>query len=169
MIFVIDVARARIDPAQSVIATVRAGCSPVRLVVSPAGDVPYVSARNSDALLAFETRKLLSDPAHALTSTIPVGRAPVGVALIEGGRRLVVANSNRFSGNADSPQSLAVIDVGKLAAGAAAVVRSIPAGSFPRELSLTADERTLLVTNFSSRTVEFVDPTRLALQSNGSH
>jgi hypothetical protein len=37
-ILVIDVARARTAPAQSVVRAVRAGCNPVRLVLSPRGD-----------------------------------------------------------------------------------------------------------------------------------
>ncbi|MCG6955955.1 MAG: hypothetical protein LJF04_08180 [Gemmatimonadetes bacterium] len=49
------------------------------------------------------------------------------------------------------------IDAGRIALGADAVVGSIPAGAFPRELRLTADGRTLLVTNYASRTLEVVD------------
>ena len=156
-IFVIDVKRATIDPSKAVVATVRAGCSPVRLVTSPGGATAYVTGRNSDAVLVFDTHKVIEDSAHALIARVPVGAAPVGIAVIDSGKRVVVANSNRFTSIADTPESLTVIDVAKLSAGTGTVVGSIPAGSFPRELRLTADGRTLLVTNFASRTVELVE------------
>jgi DNA-binding beta-propeller fold protein YncE len=159
-IFVVDVARAETEPARSVVAAVHAGCSPVRLVTSPDGNTAYVTARSSDALLAFDTKKLLADPEHALTGRVPVGPAPVGVTLIDSGRFAIVANSNRFAGN-DAAQSLTVIEVAKLGQGAGAAVSTIPAGSFPRELAVTADGHVLVLTNFASRTVELVDLTRL--------
>jgi hypothetical protein len=49
-IFVVSVATAKTDPAHSVVATVRAGCTPVRLALSPQGDVAYVSARGENSL-----------------------------------------------------------------------------------------------------------------------
>ena len=36
------------------------------------------------------------DPAHALLAAVRVGEAPVGLAIIHGGRDVVVADSNRF-------------------------------------------------------------------------
>jgi hypothetical protein len=65
-ILVVDVSLAKTQPLKSVVATVMAGCNPVRLVISPSGDVAYVTARGDHALLAFDTKKLLSDPTHAL-------------------------------------------------------------------------------------------------------
>jgi DNA-binding beta-propeller fold protein YncE len=55
-ILVVDVERALKDPARSVIAAVGAGCSSVRLVLSPTAERAYVSARNSNALLVFDRR-----------------------------------------------------------------------------------------------------------------
>src|SRR5213082_1644656 len=57
-IIVVDVTKAESDPAHSVVAKVPAGCSPVRMAISPAGDYVYVTARNSNAMLAFNTAKL---------------------------------------------------------------------------------------------------------------
>lgn len=45
-VVVVDVARARTDPAHSIAARVPAACSPVRIAMSPAGDRIYVTARN---------------------------------------------------------------------------------------------------------------------------
>jgi DNA-binding beta-propeller fold protein YncE len=162
-ILVVDVERALKDPARSVIAAVGAGCSSVRLVLSPppAADRAYVSARNSNALLVFDRAKLLGDPGHSLIATVPVGTAPVGVAVVDSGRAIVVTNSNRFggSGAADKP-SLSVIDASKVGDGAGAVIGSIPSGNFPREMRVTADGKTLVLTNFASHSVELIDLAR---------
>lgn len=160
-ILVVDVAKAVVDPASSVVATVPAGCSPVRLVTSPKGDIAYVSARASNALLAFDTKKLVDDPANARLGSVPAGIAPVGVAVVDAGTRIVVTSSNRFAGDADDQQVLTVIDAAKMAEGAAAVIGTVPAGAFPRELRTTRDGRTLLLTNFASQSVQMMDVSRL--------
>ena len=61
-------------------------------------------------------------------------------------------------------QVLTVIDASRVGQGAAAILGNIPAGAFPRELRATADGRTLLLTNYASRTLEIIDLTRLPLQ-----
>ena len=160
-IHVVDLARAETNPAQSTIGSIAAGCSPVRLVLSSDGKRAYVTARNSNALLAFDTNKLISEPRGALIARVPVGTAPVGVALADGGRQIIVTNSNRFAGGTNEGQSLTVIDASKLSDGAGAVIGSIPAGAFPRELRVTPDGRTLVLTNFGSRTIQMIDLTRL--------
>jgi DNA-binding beta-propeller fold protein YncE len=164
-VVVVDVARAKTDPANSVAAKIPAGCSAVRLVISPNGDRAYVTARNSNVLIAFDTAKLISDPAHARIGAVAVGMAPVGVAVINHGTQVVVTNSNRFGGRgANDKQYLTVIDAAKVSSGAAAVIGTIPAGGFPRELRLTSDGRTLLLTNFASSSLEIIDLARLTLQ-----
>jgi DNA-binding beta-propeller fold protein YncE len=155
-LIVVDVARAQTDPAHAVLARVPAGCSPVRLALSARGDRAYVTARNSNAVLAFDTAKLLADSAHAQVASIPVGPAPVGIACADIGRPvLIVANSNRFAGGANDAQKLTVLDAA--GNGASAVLGTILAGGFPRELRLTDGGRTLVVTNFNSMSVELVD------------
>ena len=156
-ILVIDVERAKIDPVNAVVAAAPAGCSPVRLVLSPAGDVAYVTARNSDALLAFDTRKLREAPMNSLLGRVPVGSAPVGVAVVDEGARIIVANSNRFGAAQTERHYLSVVDAARMSAGAAAVVGTISVDAFPRELTTTPDRRTLLLTNFSSSTLQLVD------------
>lgn len=163
-IHVIDVAKAKTDAANAVIHSVPAGCSPVRLVVSPAGDRAYVSARNNNALLVFDTRKLRDDPTNALVGRVPLGTAPVGVAVIENGRKIVVTNSNRFAADSTDRQTLNVVDASKISSGAGAVIGIIPAGAFPREMRVTSDGRVLLLTNFGSRSVQMIDLTRLPMQ-----
>jgi DNA-binding beta-propeller fold protein YncE len=125
--------------------------------------VAYVTARTDNAILAFDTGKLLADPANALVGRVPVGVAPVGMAVINGGARIAVTNSNRF-GNSDAPQSLSIIDAQQIASGEAAVLGSVPAGVFPRELRVTDDQRTLLLTNFGSKNLAVIDVARLPLE-----
>ena len=160
-IHVVDVARAIKDPARSIVANVRAGCSAVRLVVAPKGDRAYVSARNSNALLAFDVAKLRTDTLHALVGRVPVGPAPVGVAVVNSGRAVIVTNSNRFAGGAGDQQTLTVIDAAKVGSGGRAIIGAIPAGAFPREMRVTSDGRTLMLTNFGSRSISMIDLARI--------
>lgn len=153
---VIDLRRAETDPAASVVATVDAGCSPVRVITSADGGVVWVTARGSDRLLGFSAARLRTDPARSLIASVEVGEAPVGLALVDGGRRIVVADSNRFSASGAS-SSLAAVDVAAAIAGRAALLGYLPAGGFPREMALEPDGRTLLVSNFSSGQIESVD------------
>ena len=159
-IIVFDLAHALTDPAHAPASRVPAGCNPVRLVLSPSGDVAYVSARGDNALLAFDVQRLVTDTEHALLGRTEVGIAPVGVAVIDSGTRVIVTSSNRFDGGARDHQPLTVVDAGRLRTGAPAVIGTIPAGAFPRELRLTADGRTLFATNFASRTLEMIDLAR---------
>ena len=156
---VIDVELAKSDPARAVVATVPAGCAPVRAAISPKGDFVYVTARHSDLLLVFDARKLAADPEHARVTTIPVGVRPVGVAVADSGRLIFVANANDLVGGSDK-SSVSVIDAGRVSEGAAAVLGRIPAGAFPREVHVTSDGRTILVTNNNSNTLQLIDVTQ---------
>ena len=161
-VVVIDVTRARTDPAHAVAARVPAGCSPVRMTSSPKGDRIYVTARNNNAVLAFDTAKLVSDGEHALVGISPVGNAPVPVMAVDQGRKIVVGNSNRFAGG-DTPESLVVLDSAKISQGLGAVMGTIPAGSFPREMAVSSDQRTLFLTNFGSNSLQVLDIDHLPL------
>lgn len=164
-IIVFDLAHALRDSSHAAISRVPAGCNPVRLVLSPGGDVAYVSARDDNALLAFDAQRLVRDTTQALLGRAEVGIAPVGIAVIDSGARVVVTSSNRFGGSASDHQPLTVVDARRLRAGVSAVIGTIPAGAFPRELRLTADGRTLFATNFASRTLEMIDLARAIAKS----
>lgn len=156
----VDVARAETSPADAVVASAPAGCSPVRVITSPGGDVLWVTARGSNALLGFSATKLRTDPSHSLEAWVDVGEAPVGLALVKEGRRIVVADSNRF-GTKGAVANLAVVDVGKALSGEPALLGTIPSGLFPREMALVAASNKLLVTNYRSSEVEVVDLSNL--------
>jgi DNA-binding beta-propeller fold protein YncE len=153
---VVSVRRAETDPARSVVATVEAGCQPVRVITSADGRAVWVTARASDALLGFSAALLRSDPARSLIARVWVGEAPVGLALVDHGGRIVVADSNRFLAPGAS-SSLAVVNVGAALAGKPALAGLLPAGQFPREMAPEPGGRTLLVTNFDSGQVELVN------------
>jgi DNA-binding beta-propeller fold protein YncE len=154
-VIVVDVALAATDPAKSVAARIPAGCSPVRMAISPAGDRIYVTARNSNAVVAFDTAKMLTDADHARLGMAPVGSAPVPVAVVDGGRKVVAGNSNRFAGTT-SGESLNILDAMKIKGEADAGMGVIPAGSFPREMRVSDDGHTLFLTNFGSNSLQVV-------------
>jgi 6-phosphogluconolactonase (cycloisomerase 2 family) len=157
---VIGVRKAEADPAHAIVSTVPAGCGPVRVITSADGRVVWVTARESDMLLGFSAARLLDDPGHALIARAEVGEAPVGLALVDGGQRIVVADSNRF-GRPGAASSLAVVNVSAALAGRPALAGYLPAGGFPREMALEPGGRTLLVTNFASRQIETVNVAKL--------
>jgi YVTN family beta-propeller protein len=154
-LIVVDVARARADPSGAILARVPAGCNAVRVVLSPAGDRAYVTARGSNEVLVFDTAKLVSDPGAARLASVPTGNSPVGLAVTPDGARLIVTNSNRFARDRDASEALSVIDTAKVDGGAAAVLGTIAVGAFPRELRM-APGGVLLVTNFLSNTLQLI-------------
>jgi DNA-binding beta-propeller fold protein YncE len=152
---VIDLRRAETDPARAVVATVRAGCSPVRVITSADGQQVWVTARGSDDLLCFSAARLRTNPAHALAAVVRVGEAPVGLGLVDGGRRVVVADSDRFL-SAGASADLDVVDVAAALAGRPALIGHVPAGAFPREMALEPGGQVVLVTNYGSGQLEAV-------------
>ena len=133
------------------------------MAMSPDGGRIYVTARNSNAVQVFDTAKLVSDPDHSRVGISPAGEAPVPVAVIDGGKKVVAGNSNRFAGG-NAPQTLSVLDAAKMEqAEPDATLGAIPAGAFPRELSLSADGHTLFLTNALSSSLQIIDVDRLPL------
>ena len=143
---VISVHRAESDPAASVQSTAPAGCDPGRVITTSGGSTVWVTARASNALLAFSAARLLSDPGRALVARVQVGQSPIGLAMLPGDQRILVANSGVHQAGQTSqtsqarqtsqpgqpPQSsrasLAVIDARAALAGRPALVGVIGAG-----------------------------------------
>jgi DNA-binding beta-propeller fold protein YncE len=111
-----------------------------------------VTARGSNAVLAFDTDKLVSDPDHARLAMTLVGTAPVPVAVADTGKLVIIGNSNRFDTDHSKAQALDVLSADPLQ-----VVSQIHAGAFPREMKLSSDGATLFVTNSSSDSLQIVD------------
>lgn len=144
-------------------ARVPSGGSPVRLALSPDDSRLFVTARNSNAVLVFDTAALIKNPAHATPTKIPVGASPVPIALVMDGKLAIVGNSNRFSPEAGKGSTLTILDVSRIGAGRDPKLGDIPCGAFPREFHLSADGKTLFLTNFLSRTLQVIDVGRLVV------
>ena len=91
----------------------------------------------------------------ALTTWIRVGAAPVDLALVSNGTRIIVGDSNRYGLTGQA--GLAVVDVADVLAGKPALLGVVTSGLFPRALTLEANGRTMLVANYDSDEVEAVD------------
>jgi DNA-binding beta-propeller fold protein YncE len=126
-----------------------AGCSPVR--VSATGSTVYVTARESDELLAFSAADLIIHPAIALRNQVEVGEAPVGLAVVEDGKRLVIANSNRFSVNGEN-SDLSLVSVSR--DGALRLIGYIATGSFPRDITVSTNGAYVFLSNYGSDQVQ---------------
>ena len=157
---VLSVQKAETDPAASVVSSVRAGCDPVRVMASADGKTVWVTARQSNALLAFSARRLLTDPRHALITWLRVGVQPIGLATVNCGAQIVVADSHRFKSKF-GPPSLAVVDVHAALTGHQALTGYVRSGVDPRELAVAPDGRDLLVSNFGSGQLETVNLAKL--------
>jgi DNA-binding beta-propeller fold protein YncE len=136
------------------------------MAMSPDGRRLYVTARNNNALLALDTQQFLANPAGAIVGTAAVGSAPVPVAVIDSGTHVIVGNSNRFDAPA-TPQTLSVLDAAKIEDGSGALIGTLPAGIFPRELTLSADGQTLLLANYGSNTLQVMDAAAIAQAAAG--
>jgi DNA-binding beta-propeller fold protein YncE len=142
----------------AVLTSVNAGCEPVRVALSPDGGTAWVTAQESNALLAYSTADLRHDPAHALLAVIPVGSAPTGLVIADNGRVALVGNSNRSfqpSRCAASPasQTVSVIDTADALAHRPSLAGAIPAGLFPRDMTIDPAGQVMLA-NYCSGTVE---------------
>jgi DNA-binding beta-propeller fold protein YncE len=173
-ILVVDTGIAEVAPSSSVVSRVLAGCAPVRIQLMEGkkgedhhietrrrdGDeVAWVTARGENQLKAFSTARLLSDPAHAMLASTPVGTAPVGLQPFADGKLIAVANSNRFGGG--MPGSVSIVATGQVLANEPATLRTFGVGVFPRDWALSPDGRKLLLTEFGSSVLDIFDEDHL--------
>ncbi|KAI1208532.1 cytochrome cd1-nitrite reductase-like protein [Annulohypoxylon truncatum] len=157
---VLDAATLYTNPSKALLHSVDAGCSPVRLEVSPDGKLVWVTARQSNRLLAFDTAKLDSaHPEGALAASVQVGTSPVGLAIINGGRHIITADSNRFN-SPNATTGLTVVDVEEALRGEQGF-RKIPTGMFPREFAVSPDGKTVLVAQYQSDAIQALDVAKL--------
>jgi DNA-binding beta-propeller fold protein YncE len=167
-VVVVDMKLATSNPGRSVLRRVPAGCSPARIVTSRETGRVYVTARGSNELLTFTERELAGSAIGARGERMAVGQSPVGVALVDEGRKVVVAGSDRFH-TGPSASALYVVDAAQIGSNRMKL-GSIPSQGFPREIRATADGRTLLVTNFDGCCLQIVDLERtLWAPARGHH
>jgi DNA-binding beta-propeller fold protein YncE len=157
---VIDIKRAESDPARAVIGTAVVPCHPVRVAASPDGRIVWVSARVGNELFGFSVPGLLSASRRSPVAQVQVGEQPIGLAVVDGGRRVVVADSNLVD-KRGVPARLSVVDTAAALRGAPALLGAVRAGKLPSEIAVSSNGRTLLVNNSSSRQLEAVDVAEL--------
>lgn len=139
---------AETDPKKSTGPTVSAGCSPSRVILTNSNSTVWVTARDSNSLLAFSASKLRSDPSDALLADVLVGPGPIGLTPADNGKRIIVADSNYATSNnnqAGQDGQLAIVNTAAVLAHQSVVVSVIGAMGQPRQLTLAAGN-TLLVT-----------------------
>ena len=154
---VISLARAETTPSSSVVSTATAGCGPARVVASPDGRFVWVTSRESNMLLGFSASALVTNPSHSLVAQVNTGAAPIGLALANGGSRILVANSNVHSQQV--PGGVAVISTSAALSRGHALLGQVSTGSIPREIGLEPDGKTALVTSNGSGQLQAIDLT----------
>jgi|HubBroStandDraft_5_1064220.scaffolds.fasta_scaffold20526_2 DNA-binding beta-propeller fold protein YncE len=151
-LFIIDAVKASAPPTDyspqherdDTIRLFNSGCGPVREAVSSDGHTLYVSARDDDSILVFDTAALEHDPTHAfLRSFTTNGLAPVGIALFDHDSKMLVANSYQFAG---MPGNATVVDLTDPTK--PKFLQTIKTGLFPHDITVSPDGRSLLLTIF---------------------
>jgi hypothetical protein len=159
LLTVIDVAKAEASPSSAaILATVNAGCSPVRAVETADLSTLWVAARGDNRVLAFSTGMLEANPGNALLGYADTGgTSPVGLRLFDKNKLLAVANSNRFGTAGTGTANATILSVAVPAS--ASVVQTVATGTFPREITVGSDDSTLYLTNYSSQSFEVIATT----------
>lgn len=145
---VVDIARAETNASRAVVASVPAGCDPVR-VVAARGSV-YVAARGSDSVLWFSSRALVHAPSDALKASVRVGPEPVGLAAVDGGTALLVADSDRYGTSAHASLALVRLHTG----GRPTLAGYLVSGRFPRDIATARRGDLAIVADYRSSRLE---------------
>ena len=156
---VISVQKAEINPRKSVQQTVTAGCDPVRVIITPDGKTAWVTARESDALLGFDTAKMLSDPEHALIARVDICSNPIGESFAANHTRVVAACSD-LDQNKNGKPGVAIVDTQAALAGSdKAYTGMVLTGGLPRQFTVRGDA--LMVTNYGNGQLLAIDVNNL--------
>lgn len=159
---VLDVATLLTDPSKSLLASIDAGCSPVRVAVSPNSKHVWVTARESNILLAFDAAKLESNPSDSLVASTQVGTSLISLTFVNYGQHIITADSNALS-YANASSGLTVVNVETALNGKQDFPR-IPTGLVPREFAVSPDGTILLVSEYDSEAIQVVDISQLAYE-----
>ncbi len=155
-LYVVDMSKAATDPQHAVMSSAAAGCAAARVIVSADGADVWVTDRDSNALVAFSAAKLLSDPSHSLIARVSVGQKPLGLAFVNGGNEIMVADANTRA--VQGADNLALISTQLALQGKSGALQGfIPTGRVPRELAVVPGGKTLLATNYDSGQLQAVD------------
>jgi hypothetical protein len=154
-ISIIDVETMKTDPSNALISVVTpVGCGTVRILATE--DTVWVTARESNHLVGFDAAKLISNPSEALVASVQVGTQPVGLILAKNESRILTADSNRNL-YTNTTSGISVVDVQAALRGEAALLGRLPTGRFPREIAISPDKRTVLVSDYYTKQVQAID------------
>jgi len=160
LINVLNLAKAEKDPASSVVSWTEAGCNPGRASLSADGKMVWITAWTSNAVLGFSANRLRTDPSHAPMVAVPIGTTPVGEMLVDGGRRLIVADTD-INDTSAAADNAAVVDLRAARTGEPALLGYIPSGQMPREFAVTPGGQYLLVADNDSAQIQWIDLSKL--------
>ena len=147
---VIDTEKATRGADNAVIAELPSGCRPVRVVVSKDGSRVYIAARGSNEIVGFDAAMARSNAKAARLGSVKLSGPAIGLALAFDDSTLIASHG----------QTLTLIDAAKIHLGNAAIRGTAPASGPGRELFITSDNRTLLLTDNAASTLEIIDLTR---------
>jgi DNA-binding beta-propeller fold protein YncE len=148
---VIDAGKAKTSPATAVIAELPSGCRPVRVVLSSDGARAYVAARASNEIVFFDTAMARGNQKGARLGSIRLPSSAIGIALTSDGSHLLASNGS----------TLTIIDARKSPIDNGSIKTTAPTSGAGRELFITSDNRTVLLTNNAASLLEIIDLTRL--------
>jgi DNA-binding beta-propeller fold protein YncE len=162
---IIDVAKAKADPESATLGwAFPAGCGPNAMTLSPDGSRLSNTAGNNIiqnpdatgmALVVFDATPVRDGKLPTRIGAVPVPKGPIGV--VDTGSRIIIG----FQRQGESYPELLVVDPSKVAAGAEAIVGTIPYRS--GGLSLSADGRTLIAANLTGD-VALIDLDRVTVR-----
>lgn len=157
---VVDIAKATTKGQQSaaIVSQVPAGCHPARIAVTADGKTVWVTSRQSNVLLGYSASQLANKPGKALIAKVQVGQWPIGIVLVNGGKRIVLTDNDDVPPpQTQNAHTLAVVDPAAALKGKPALVGYISSGLTPREMTVSADGQFLYVTNRDASQVQIVD------------
>jgi DNA-binding beta-propeller fold protein YncE len=163
VISVLRLTEAERNPEKAIVSQGPAGCMPARVIASADGKTVWVTARGSNAVLGFSASLLRSDPKQALIADVPVGKTPIGMVLVNGGSKMVVADTTipPQDQSTQPPGNLAVVNVAAALARKPALLGYIPSGAQPREFGVVPGGRFLIASDNHSMQLQVVDVSKL--------
>ena len=134
----------------AVVAELRAGCRPVRVVLSRDGQRAYVAARASNEIFGFDTAKAQRNDNTARLGSVTIPGPAIGIAL----------SADDSAVFASYDKTLITINTSSINRSSAAIENMVAVSGAGRELSILPDGRTLLLTNYADNLLEIIDLTR---------
>jgi hypothetical protein len=156
---ILEVTTLKTNPSEALLASVEAGCNPVRVAVSLKGKHFWVTARHSTLLLAFGAAKLEFYSSEALLASIQVDTSLNSLAFANYGRHIVTADSIKHN-YTNTTNFLTAVDTEQAPKCKHGFPRII-IGLFPREFALNLDGRTPPISNYGSGAVQAVNVSQL--------